>query len=87
MTEHESGLIERAVEVLRESMQAGGEEQQQTRAVRLALWALRRHCPSDWLKQFWNAAGGKDAIGRSQSLGAAYNGIVRQLRAGGRINW
>lgn len=75
------------MEVLREAMQAGGGGQQQTRAVRLALWALRRHCPLAWLRQFWDAAGGPEPIGRGQGLNAAYNGIVRHLRTRGAIRW
>lgn len=77
----ESERIERALDVLREAVAVGGQAPQRTLGVRLALWVLRRHCPDDWLKQYWEAAGSHEAIGRSQGLHAAYNGIVRQLRS------
>lgn len=52
----------------------------QGRAVALALWVLRPHVPAYWLKAFWDGAGGDEAIGRSQSCNAAFNGIERRLR-------
>lgn len=76
-----SGTIERALNVLREA--AGGKTRVQTRRVRLALWVLRGHCPDEWLVSFWEAAGSDHEIGRSQGLHAAYNGIVRHVRASG----
>ena len=74
------GTIERALGVLREATAVKGKVQ--TRAVALALWVLRSHCPDDWLIAFWDAAGSDHEIGRSQGLHAAYNGIVQQVRAG-----
>jgi hypothetical protein len=44
------------------------------------LWVLRGHCPDEWLLAFWDAAGAEHPIGRSQSLHASYNGIVRRVR-------
>lgn len=76
-----TGTIERALNVLREATAA--KSTVQTRGVRLALWVLRGRCPDEWLVAFWEAAGSDHAIGRSQGLHAAYNGIVRQVRSGG----
>lgn len=81
----ESERIERALDVLREAAALGGQITQRTLGVRLALWVLRRHCSDDWLKQYWDAAGSQEAIGRSQGLHAAYNGIVRQLKRGSAL--
>jgi len=75
------GTIERALSVLREATAIEGKAQ--TRGVGLALWVLRSRCPDEWLLSFWDAAGSDHEIGRSQGLHAAYNGIVRQLRANG----
>ena len=85
MDRDESVRIERAIDVLRAAMQASDAAPQQTPGVKLALRVLRRHCPDDWLLQFWNAAGAADQIGRGQGLTASYNGVMRQLRARGRI--
>ena len=79
-----TGTIERAVNVLREATASRGKVQ--TRGVALALWVLRAHCPEDWLIAFWDAAGSDHEIGRSQGLHAAYNGIVRQVRAAGKLS-
>jgi len=78
-----SGTIERALNVLREATAVKGTVQ--TRGVALALWVLRGRCPDDWLLAFWDAAGSEHDIGRSQGLHAAYNGIVRQIRAAGTL--
>ncbi|MFZ2982728.1 MAG: hypothetical protein WA085_16995 [Sphingobium sp.] len=74
-----TGTIERALNVLREATAVKAKVQ--TRGVALALWVLRDTCPDDWLVAFWEAAGSDHDIGRSQGLHAAYNGIVRQVRA------
>ena len=74
----DSGTVERALDVLREACSA--KTTVQTRAVRLALWVLRGRCPDDWLIAYWDAAGTEHDIGRSQSLHASYNGIVRRVR-------
>ena len=76
-----AGTIMRALNVLREA--AAAREKMQTRGVALALWDLRPWVADDWLVTFWEAAGSDHAIGRSQGLHAAYNGIVRQVRTGG----
>lgn len=79
----DAGTTERALNVLREATAA--KDRTQTRGVALALWVLRGRCPDEWLCAFWDAAGSGHDIGRSQGLHAAYNGIVRQLRTGGRL--
>jgi hypothetical protein len=78
----QQGTIERALDVLREATSA--KETAQTHGVRLALYVLRGHCPDSWLVNFWESAGSDHAIGRSQGMHAAYNGIVRRVRAKGR---
>jgi hypothetical protein len=78
MGRRDSGTVERALNVLREA--SASPEKTQTRGVALALWVLRGHCPDEWLLAFWDAAGTEHPIGRSQSLHAAYNGIVRRVR-------
>lgn len=78
-----TGTIDRALNVLREAAAEKGKVQ--TRGVALALWVLRPRCPDEWLVAFWEAAGSDHEIGRSQGLHAAYNGIVRQVRANGGI--
>jgi hypothetical protein len=78
-----TGTIERALNVLREA--TASKDKTQTRGVALALWVLRGRCPDDWLAAFWDAAGSDHEIGRSQGLHAAYNGIVRQVRASGGL--
>lgn len=74
------GAVERALDVLREA--ASAKTKVQTRGVRLALYVLRQRCPDPTLLWFWEAAGTDNAIGRSQNLHAAFNRIVRQVRAG-----
>jgi hypothetical protein len=54
--------------------------------VRLVLWCLWPHCPERWpLVMFWEGAQQDNQIGRSQSVTASFNGIVRQLRRSGAI--
>lgn len=79
-----AGTITRALDVLREA--AAMKVQARTRGVALALWVLRAHCPDEWLVAFWEAAGSDHEIGRSQGMHAAYNGIVRQVRARGGLS-
>ncbi|WP_287459617.1 hypothetical protein [Sphingomonas sp.] len=83
-SERTVGTIDRALNVLREA--AAAKDKVQTRGVALALWVLRGHCPAEWLVAFWDAAGSDHAIGRSQGLHAAYNGIVRQVRTSGGLS-
>jgi hypothetical protein len=80
----DKGTIDRALDVLREA--AAMKAKVQTRGVALALWVLRGRCPDEWLVAFWQAAGSDHDIGRSQGLHAAYNGIVRQVRAKGGLS-
>lgn len=80
---HRSGTIRRALNVLREATAV--DARTQTRGVALALWNLRSCCSDDWLVSFWEAAGSDNDIGRCQGLHAAYNGIVREIRANGGI--
>lgn len=52
----------------------------QTKGVALALYVLRGHCPDDWLKNFWDAAGSEHEIGRAQGMHAAFNGVAKRVR-------
>lgn len=72
-------MIERALDVLREA--SASRQVAQTKGVKLALYVLRGHCPDDWLVQFWESAGSDHDIGRSQGMHAAFEGIVRRVRA------
>jgi hypothetical protein len=73
-----------AVKILRDTMIAGKQVTDDDTAVRLALRVLWPHCPEKWpLTQFWEGAQGSHDIGRSQSMTASFNGIVRQLRRSG----
>ncbi len=55
-----------------------------TLAVRLALRCLLPYCPQTWpLTAYWEGAAGDHDIGRAQTVTAAYNGIIRQLRSSG----
>ena len=55
-----------------------------TLAVRLALRCLLPYCPQTWpLTAYWEGAAGDHDIGRAQTVTAAYNGIIRQLRSAG----
>jgi hypothetical protein len=54
--------------------------------VRLALRCLWAHCPERWpLMMFWEGAMQDNEIGRSQSVTASFNRIVRQLRRSGTL--
>jgi len=69
-----------ALEILRAAVERADRETVATPEVRQALRALKRRCPDrDWLQMFWEAAANEHEIGRTQSLGASFNGIVRQL--------
>jgi hypothetical protein len=58
--------------------------------VRLALRCPLPHCPERWpLELYWDVADQANDIGRAQRVpaafnGAAFNGIIRQLREAGR---
>ncbi len=75
---HDQGTINRALAVLEEAVES--REPSQTKAVALALWVLRGKCPDEWLTMFWDAAGDRHDIGHSQTINAAYNGIVLRAR-------
>lgn len=82
---HQRIVIDLAVRVLRAAMVRSGQAAVDTVEVRLALRCLLHHCPDRWpLELFWDAAKGDNDIGRAQGCTAAFNGIVRQLRLGGR---
>lgn len=81
----ENAKVEAALAVLAEARDNASKAAQQTKGVQLALRVLRGHVPDKWLTHFWEDAGGDHEIGRSQSLNATYNGIVRALVAGGRF--
>lgn len=76
--------VELAVQILRTTMAAGKQVDDADAPVRLALRCLWRHCPERWpLVMFWEGAHGSHEIGRSQSMTASFNGIIRQLRRSG----
>lgn len=76
--------VELAVQILRAAMTSGVHLDPAEASVRLALRCLWPHCPERWpLVQFWEAGQGTHDIGRSQSMTASFNGIIRQLRRSG----
>jgi hypothetical protein len=76
--------VELAVQILRSAMTSGKQINETDIPVRLALRCLWPHCPERWpLVQFWEGGQGSQDIGRSQSMTASFNGIVRQLRRSG----
>jgi hypothetical protein len=76
--------VELAVQILRSAMTAGKQIEEADAPVRLALRCLWPHCPERWpLVQFWEGCRGSHDIGRSQSMTASFNGIIRQLRRSG----
>ena len=82
---HQRVIIDLSVKILRAAMARAGSEPVRSAEVRLALLCLLPHCPERWpLETFWDAADGPNEIGRAQGCTAAFNGIVRQLRAAGR---
>lgn len=85
LSRHQRIVIDLSVRLLRAAMLRSGRGRVDTIEVRLALRCLLFHCAERWpLELFWDAAGGDNDIGRSQGTTAAFNGIVRQLRAGGK---
>jgi hypothetical protein len=77
-------VIDLAVAILRGGMTEANTGKVDTLAVRLALRCLLPYCPQKWpLTAYWEGAGGDHDIGRAQAVTAAYNGIIRQLRASG----
>ncbi|MBI0475007.1 hypothetical protein D9601_06485 [Sphingomonas sp. MA1305] len=76
--------IDLAVKILRQAMTATRATDVEPEPVRLALRCLMPHCPERWpLLQFWEGWLGTHEIGRAQSMTAAFNGIIRQLRRSG----
>lgn len=84
MGRHERVIIELSVAVLRHGVTQCGNARVDTPAVRLALRCLLPHCRERWpLVSYWEGAGGDHELGRAQTVTAAFNGIVRQLRQSG----
>jgi hypothetical protein len=76
--------IDLAVQILRSTLDQTSQGRVDTMQVRLALRCLWAHCPERWpLVMFWEGAQQENEIGRSQSVTASFNGIVRQLRRSG----
>lgn len=74
-------MINLAVQVLRATLSETASGRVDTPAVRLALRCLWHACAERWpLVMFWEGAQHDNEIGRSQSVTASFNGIVRQLR-------
>jgi len=76
--------VDLAVQILRDTLAQTSHGRVDTVPVRLALRCLWAHCPERWpLVMFWEGAQQDNEIGRSQSVTASFNGIVRQLRRSG----
>lgn len=76
--------VELAVQILRSTLDQTSAGRVDNVPVRLALRCLWVHCPERWpLVMFWEGAMQDNEIGRSQSVTASFNGIVRQLRQSG----
>lgn len=84
MSRRDRIIIELAVNVLRTGVAECGNGRIDTPAVRLALRCLLPHCRERWpLVSYWEGACGDNEIGRAQTVTAAFNGIIRQLRQSG----
>jgi hypothetical protein len=76
--------VDLAVQILRATSAETFKGRPDTVPVRLALRCLWTHCPMRWpLVMFWEGAQQDNEIGRSQSVTASFNKIVRQLRRSG----
>ena len=76
--------VELSVQILRRAMASGDRIDPASAPIRLALRCLWPYCPERWpLVQFWEGGQGTHDIGRSQSMTASFNGIIRQLRRSG----
>ncbi len=76
--------VDLAVQILRSTLDQTSAGRVDTVPVRLALRCLWPHCPERWpLVMFWEGAQQDNEIGRSQSVTASFNGIVRQLLRSG----
>jgi hypothetical protein len=81
---HQRIVIDLSIRILRAAMIRSSQARVDTIEVRLALRCLLWHCPDRWpLELFWDAARGDNDIGRAQGCTAAFNGVMRQLRADG----
>ncbi len=79
---HHRIAVDLSLRILRSAMARSGEQRVDTIEVRLALRCLISHCPERWpLDMFGSSAAVEHDIGRAQGCTAAFNGIVRQLRA------
>ncbi|MCC7248252.1 MAG: hypothetical protein IT473_06495 [Lysobacter sp.] len=84
MSRHRRVVIELSLTILRAASARATTTRVDSIEVRLALRCLLHHCAERWpLEMFWESAAAENAIGRAQGTTAAYNGIVRQLRASG----
>lgn len=85
LSRHQRIVVDLSLRILRTAMVRSGAARVDTLEVRLALRCLLHHCPDRWpLEMFWDAAATENDIGRAQGCTAGFNGIVRQLRLGGR---
>jgi hypothetical protein len=86
MNRHQRITVDLAVEVLRQAVDACGDQRVDTAPVRLALRCLLPHCPERWpLVMLWDSAAQENDIGRAQGVTAAFNGILRQLEKSGAL--
>lgn len=84
LNKNERAIIDLSLQILEEARDRSGKEKVDTVPVRLALRCLRPYLPEQWpLVQFWDGAGSEHYLGRSQSCGASFNGIMFQLRKAG----
>lgn len=84
MDSRERIKVDLAVKVLRQAMSDRAPSAGGTDAVRFALRVLWPHCGERWpLVCFWDSGQQGNDIGQVQSMTAAFNGIVRQLRQSG----
>lgn len=84
MNKNERTIINLSLLILTDARDRSNKERVDTLPVRLALRCLRPYMPLHWpLHSFWAGTSGDNEIGRSQSCGAALNGIKVQLRAAG----
>lgn len=85
LPKHQRVIIALSVHILRGGVTRCSDARVDTVEVRLALRCLLPHCRERWpLELYWDAACQDNEIGRAQGVTAAFNGIVRQLRLGGR---
>lgn len=76
--------VELSVRILRAAMASGDRIDPADVPIRLALRCLWAHCPERWpLVRFWEGGQGTHDFGRSQSMTASINGIIKQLRQSG----